>query len=126
MGHVISIGQVVQDQRVLGLSRPIPAVRQRAAISRNQLEEDMGLDPEKLETSSHSCRSIDVIDIRLLRDTVERVAEGPRYKAVRRFGIAALVLWCILSTTYTVMTLQTVQELNRTLTEIQQSVKAAQ
>lgn len=125
MGHVISIGQVVQDQRVLGLSRPIPAVRQRA-ISRNQLEEDMGLDPEKLETSSHSCRSIDVIDIRLLRDTVERVAEGPRYKAVRRFGIAALVLWCILSTTYTVMTLQTVQELNRTLTEIQQSVKAAQ
>lgn len=124
MGSTVSVREMGKDWRVLGLPNTVPALREYKQSAHLGHKAVFNMGSSKLEANSNSCSSVDVIDLRRLRETLEHTPEGRRNKRVRRAGFTLLVLWCIISTYFAIATWNTVEQLNTIITEMRQTVKA--
>lgn len=98
MGNAISVGEVVKDWRVFGVQSAVPPIRtQRAEDSCDRMEKPVQVGDRQLENDFDGLSGVECLDIRRFGETSRRITRSQRGERIRRWGIAAVVVWCIFS-----------------------------
>lgn len=126
LGHVIGNRKMesAPDWRICGISGPVSALYSRRNGARGKDAGECGLgkggsmDDGKLEANSTPGGTIDYLDLRQLRQIIERIEGTTKRTTASRWACAFIAIWAIGATAYAVTSSYTIESLQVQVQEL--------